>query len=102
MSWGEVLGATAYQLYARPKGAKEFKLLYRGLQRLYVDRRAGIRTCNAIPGETHEIPAPDVVEYAVTASNGNGESVRSRIADSDPASWRNWDPRARRTLPPAL
>ena len=29
----------------------------------------------------------------VTAVNGNGEGRRSRVADTDPRSWRNWDPK---------
>jgi hypothetical protein len=89
LSWGEVLGASNYRLYARPKGASQFTLLYQGLDRLYVDRRAGIRPCDLVPGQT----GAALVEYAVTASNDNGESVRSRTADSDPSSWRNWDPK---------
>jgi len=90
LTWGEVLGAEEYRLYARPKGAAPFTLLYRGLDRVYVDRRAGIQPCDPIPDQAQ---SSGVIEYAVTASNGNGESVRSRTADSDPASWRNWDPK---------
>jgi len=29
----------------------------------------------------------------VAAVNGDGEGPRSRMADTDPASWRNWDPK---------
>jgi hypothetical protein len=38
------------------------------------------------------------VQYYVTASNGNGEGARSRMADTNPASWRNWDPRPGETF----
>ena len=35
----------------------------------------------------------DIFEYRIAAVNGNGEGAPSRTADTDPASWRNWDPR---------
>jgi hypothetical protein len=89
LTWGEVLGVSEYRLYARPKGTTDFKLLYRGTGRSYVDRRRGIRACDPMPGR----PSAEVMEYAVTSVNGNGEGARSRTADSDPASWRNWDPK---------
>lgn len=78
VTWGEVLGVREYRLYGRPKSNNggEFQLLYRGLERRYVGRRSS-----------------DIVEYVVTASNGNGEGSRSRAADTDPNSWRNWDPK---------
>jgi hypothetical protein len=93
VTWGELLGVTEYRLYVRPKATGAFQLLYRGLDRAYVDRRAGVQACYPIPGGTGGNAVPNIVEYAVTASNGNGESVHSRIADTDPASWRNWDPK---------
>jgi len=93
ITWGEVLGACEYRLYVRTSGEKEFHLLYRGLERSFVDRRAGIKACNATPGKsTGALPA-DVFEYRIAAVNGNGEGAPSGTADTDPASWRNWDPR---------
>jgi hypothetical protein len=93
ISWGEILGATEYRLYARLAGEDEFHLLYRGTDRTFEDRRPGIQPSNVFP-ETPVIPAADLIEYCVTALNGNGEGARSRVADTNPASWRNWDPRA--------
>jgi len=95
ISWGEVLGASEYRLYVRQKGDKEFHPLYHGLDRSFVDRRAGIIACDAIPGSPTPANHADIVEYAVAAVNGNGESAHSRNADSNPASWRNWNPRPR-------
>ena len=94
LSWGEVLGVAEYRLYARAETDTEFHLLYRGTDRSYLDVRAGIRPCSTIPGQTTGVtdPAIVIVEYCVTALNGNGESARSRRADTNPASWRNWDP----------
>jgi len=40
---------------------------------------------------SHSAPQPDL-EYYLTASNHNGEGQRSRTANTDPASWRNWSP----------
>jgi hypothetical protein len=92
LEWGEVLGAAEYRLYARAAGAREFRVLYHGLERRYVDTRAGIRASDQNPWK----PSPQVfelVEYCVTAVNRNGEGPRSAIANTDPGSWRNWDPR---------
>ncbi len=93
VSWGEVLGASEYRLYAKTEDDEEFRLLYRGLDRAYRDRRPGIRTSNSAPGEPAGGSHATIVTYCVTASNGNGEGARSRTADTDPASWRNWDPK---------
>jgi hypothetical protein len=93
LSWGEVLGVAEYLLYARPKGEVDFKLLHRGPSRLYVDRRPAIRPCDPIPGNRGAASFAEIVEYAVSSVNGNGEGGRSRIVNTDPASWQNWDPR---------
>ena len=93
VSWGEVLGVAEYRLYARVNGAKEFTLLYRGLDRLYVDRRPGIQPCNPFPGTRAGARLAGIVEYAVSCVNGIGEGLRSLTADTDPSSWRNWDPK---------
>ncbi len=92
ITWGEILGASEYRLYARLRSEGEFRLLYRGIERSHVDRRPFIRTCHSIPGQSAEGAKETVIEYCVTALNGNGESTRSYPADTDPASWRNWDP----------
>lgn len=92
LTWGEVLGVKEYRLYARRAGEDQTHLLYRGLDRLYEDRRAGIQSCNAVP-ETPAAPGAVLMEYCVTAVNGNGEGASSRMADTNPDSWRNWDPR---------
>jgi hypothetical protein len=91
--WGEVLGVTEYRLYGRARSGGAFQLIYQGLNRSHHDRRPRIRSCDAIPGTPLRTPSSDVFEYVVTAVNGNGESLRSHAADTDPSSWRNWDPR---------
>lgn len=93
ISWGQVLGVVEYRLYVRLRPGQEFELLYRGPLNTYCDVRPGIRPCNAKPGPTAGQEEALRVEYSVTALNANGESARSRLADTDPASWRNWDPR---------
>jgi hypothetical protein len=93
VSWGEVLGVTEYRLFGRVDGDSEFQLLYFGLERSYRDKRPEIRSCNSAPGENRAAFPPIIVQYYVTASNENGEGARSRMADTNPASWRNWDPR---------
>ena len=93
LSWGEILGATEYRLYARTGPDKEFLLVSKGLERAYSDRRASIRTCDALPSPTRTPSSMPAVEYFVTAVNRNGESTPSRHASTDPSCWRNWDPR---------
>lgn len=92
LTWGEVLGISEYRLYARDAPEGQFRLLYHGRDRIYQDKRPGIRAAITIPQKS-ERSSPGLVEYCVTAVNGNGEGGRSRIADTNPASWRNWDPR---------
>ena len=92
VGWGEVLGVTEYRLYARTRSLGEFDLLYNGLHRFFIDKRPQIRAPLAVPG-IHQPDPASLIEYCVTAVNGNGESKRSRVANTDPGSWRNWDPR---------
>ena len=92
LSWGEILGASEYRLYGRTCPDKEFKLLYKGIECSLTDNREIIEASNAKPSNTPVNPKAGVIEYCVTAVNDNGESKRSRIANTDPASWRNWDP----------
>ena len=91
LAWGEVLGATEYRLYARMPGEPEFHLMYQGLERSFTHRSPGIRAAQDQPNFTPSAGGK-WIEYAVTASNGNGESKRSRTANTDPGAWRNWDP----------
>jgi len=91
LTWGEVLGVSEYRLYARV-GKGRFSVVYRGLDRTYQDKGATIHAALAVPNEPGRAPDANVVEYYVTAANGNGEGPKSRTADTNPASWRNWDP----------
>jgi hypothetical protein len=87
------LGVKEYRLFGSVDGGSKFQLLYSGLERSYHDKRPEIRSCGSAPGENRVGAPPAVVHYYVTASNGNGEGARSPVADTNPASWRNWDPR---------
>ena len=93
VTWGEVLGTSEYRLYVRSKGKKDFRPLYRGGDRVFVDKRAGIKACDSVPKKSSDTAPGDIFEYTIAAANGNGESLMSHTADTDPASWRNWDPR---------
>jgi hypothetical protein len=76
LSWGQVLGVTEYRLYRRPDAHQNFKLVYGGTDRMFVDHSAG-----------------KIFEYAIAAVNGNGEGARSHVVTSDPSSWTNFDPK---------
>jgi hypothetical protein len=93
VGWGEILGATEYLLYARSGNDAPFQLVYRGKERSFVHKKEGIQACDAIPGRRTRATDASMIEYYVTTLDGNGESVRSHPADTDPASWRNWDPK---------
>lgn len=92
LSWGEVLGVTEYRLYRRAIGTESYRLIYRGMRREYRDAHIGIKAVAAVPYEPGGSTS-GLLEYSVAAVNGNGEGPRSRVADSNPQSWRNWDPR---------
>jgi hypothetical protein len=89
LSWGEVLGVTEYRLYARKSGASSFVVLYRGLDRSFLHHDQFLHAADPAPATRAVL---SLVEYAVSAVNGNGEGKRSRSSTSDPASWRNWNP----------
>lgn len=92
LSWGEVLGVSEYRLYAKRAGERKFSLLYRGHDRSYLDKHPDIHTPFSNPNDSESAVHAELNEYYVTAVNGNGEGVKSRIVDTDPGSWRNWDP----------
>jgi hypothetical protein len=93
VTWGEILGVSEYRLYGRGPGSAGFEVLYRGLERAYVDLLSGVHGVSGAPQMVDQAMGRRFFEYCVTAVNGNGEGVRSRVADTNPAAWRNWDPR---------
>jgi len=92
VSWGEVLGVSEYRLYARRKKEGGFRVVYRGLDRVYGDKNPEIQACHSTPDDAGGAGVQGLIEYCVTCVNGNGEGARSRTADTNPGSWRNWDP----------
>jgi len=77
LTWGQVLGADQYKLYQREKGTSEFKTIYSGTNRFASAKLTS---------------SPKVLEFSVTATNGNGESAKSSIADTDESRCINWYP----------
>ena len=92
LSWGEVLGVSEYRLYARQFGGGEFQLLYRGLEPRFAHKQPNIQASSAVPRASGPATQSNLFEYYVAGVNGNGEGAKSRKVDSDPDSWRNWDP----------
>jgi hypothetical protein len=94
-SWGQLLGVKEYRLYRRVRGQSVdgWKVVYAGLDHSHVDSDAsGVVPAAVLPGGDETPPPPMIYEYAVTAVNGNGESPKSDLANTDPTSWRNWWP----------
>ncbi|MDR1938871.1 MAG: hypothetical protein LBQ73_10305, partial [Tannerellaceae bacterium] len=75
-TWGKVLGCNEYKLYRRVEGGT-WKVVYTGSGNQYKD---------TLP-ETSGI-----FGYAISASNGNGESALSNPVTTDPDSWLNFEP----------
>jgi len=94
LSWGQVLGVTEYRLYRRRCGGQAFERIYSGLDTTFVDGGAiGVVPHAELPGSEDNCLYEGVVyEYAVCAVNGNGESKKSEIRDTNPTSWLNWLP----------
>jgi hypothetical protein len=94
-SWGEILGASEYRFYRRILGQKNWNMVYRGLNRQFDDLAEGVTPPTYLPGRADNAmrnqTAP-VYEYAVTAVDENGESVKSFAVNTDPAGWLSWWP----------
>ena len=96
ISWGEVLGVTEYRLYRRKKGDTAFVRIFSGRQNEFTDRADGVVPAFPEPGAANnlgrDLSGTTIYEYAIAAVNGNGEGAKSVIVDTDPRSWRNWNP----------
>ena len=96
LTWGEVLGVTEYRLYRRELGQGVFSEVFRGLANEYVDKGITVPAGFPEPGVRanllRDTSSCKVYEYAVAAVNGNGESAKCVPVDTDPQSWRNWNP----------
>jgi hypothetical protein len=94
ITWGEVLGVTEYRLYRKTATESKFIVAYAGRQTLWEDINPSIEP-SARPVSSAETlrntPMP-TCEYYVTSVNPIGESTPSRRANTDPTSWRNWNP----------
>ena len=93
LSWGEVIGIVEYRVYKRDKGQQSLVEIYRGLDRSYEDRDSRILTANSIPNSLPPNSAKTILEYCVSAVSANGEGSKSHFVDTNPDSWRNWDPK---------
>ncbi len=76
LSWGEILGADRYTLYGRKRGSDKFEQIYKGNER----------------STQVKLADTTVYEFTVTATNGNGESKKSVIVDTDRNRFINWSP----------
>jgi hypothetical protein len=92
LTWGEVLGVKEYRLYRKGTAQTDFILCYRGLDCTYRDRNASIHPCDRMPETSFNDKVGAAIEYYVTAVNTNGESKESQVVDTNPGSWRNWNP----------
>lgn len=92
ITWGEVLGASEYRLYRRRMGSAQFAIAYRGRARQWTDFNPAIEASAQPRAQASKAGRPVACEYYVTAVNSVGEGKPSRSVDTDPESWRNWNP----------
>jgi len=94
--WGEVLGVNEYRLYRRERGQTDWREIFRGRAQTFTDRAVKVSPAFSEPGlqpaAARVVENNLIYEYAVAAVNGNGEGEKSLSADTNPASWRNWNP----------
>ena len=98
VSWGRVQGAQAYVLYRKRVDEKTWTKIYQGADNTFRD--SSVR--GQVPAYSHPgllesalrqpMLSPQIYAYAVSSVDGVGESDKSHVATSDPASWRNWYP----------
>ena len=77
LTWGKVNGCNEYRLYRKIRGSAKLQLVYKGNGNSFTESLDS---------------AGEIREYAVTAVNGNGESDKSVLIDTDPDNWLNFDP----------
>ena len=77
---GRGIGSKRIPALRTNREEKDLHVLYRGLDRIFLDRRAGIKARNEIPAPSASTANAEIVEYKVAAANGNGESEMSRSA----------------------
>jgi hypothetical protein len=88
-SWGKILGARGYKLYARKINSGEYKLVYEGGGNNCTVKLDGVVSASDEPLKPkHSV----IYELAVSAFDGLGESKLSVPVNTDPASWLNWEP----------
>ena len=95
VTWGEVLGVKEYRLYRRARGGV-YEEICRGRRNSYEATVVNPVPAFSEPGmvaSTFRNAADSTVyEYAVASVNDNGQGARSLPVDTDPTSWRNWNP----------
>lgn len=74
-SWGAILGACGYALYAR-YSQESYRLFYKGTERAFFYQKSGT----------------GIEQFAVAAINLNGEGELSDAIDDNPQSLVNWSP----------
>jgi hypothetical protein len=97
LSWGKVLGTQKYRLYRCRIGEKNYQSIYEGKECQFTDNNIeGVQVYYELPGildnRDKDRTGLIIYEYAVSAVNGNGESKKSNVENTDPASWLNWYP----------
>ena len=92
LKWEAQIRATEYKVYRREKGKPTWAAIYSGRSQGFVDRNAKAATAKFSKpgyraGAVSDMNGIFIYEYCVTASDKNGESPKSEIANTDPRNW---------------
>ncbi|NRB45588.1 MAG: hypothetical protein HRU47_12300 [Verrucomicrobiales bacterium] len=92
LKWETQIGANEYKVYRREKGKQNWTSIYSGRSQGFVDRNAKAATAKFSKpgyraGAVSDMNGIFIYEYCVTASDKNGESPKSEIANTDPRNW---------------
>ena len=92
LKWEAQIRATEYKVYRREKGKLTWAAIYSGRSQGFVDRNAKAATAKFSKpgyraGAGSDMNGIFIYEYCVTASDKNGESPKSEIANTDPRNW---------------
>ena len=92
LKWNHHIGAYEYNVFRRKLGSQNWKKIYNGRSLGFVDKEAqgslerfdspGLKA-----GANEQINGLTIYEYCISCIDKNGESIKSKIRNSDPRNW---------------
>ena len=92
LKWNHHIGASEYNVFRRKLGSENWEKIYHGKSLGFVDKSAqgslekfdspGLKA-----GANEQINGLTIYEYCISCIDKNGESIKSKIRNSDPRNW---------------